>query len=312
MNNFQHIDNINERKSISSLEDNIKTFMDYSFLKIGGFTNVTIPTSGLYANDFSSMKVAYDPVRPSGSVWETFRKDWVYETGVSHSDRFPIFISGIYFNNSFIPGPTGNATHQYFIDYPNGNIIFSSPKPVTSNIKLNYSYRNIQIYKANESSWWKELQRYNYDASTMNKSPGQILISNHKVQLPCIIIETAARTIQEPYELGNTKNIITQDLLLHIYTENIVQRNNIVNILLLQKDNQNLLYNINKVIKDQKWPINNNGSYNFNSLNYNQLLNDTYYVSNVYYIDNAITSELGSISSLLHYGIVRWSLKIYP
>ena len=68
----------------------------------------------------------------------------------------------------------------------------------------------------------------------------------------------------------------------------------------------------NKIIKDQKWPINNNGSYNFNSLNYNQLLNDTYYVSNVYYIDNAITSELGSISSLLHYGIVRWSLKIYP
>jgi hypothetical protein len=312
MNNFQHVDNINERKSISSLEDNMKSFLDYSFTKIGGFTNINIPTSGLYANDFSKMKVGYDPVRPTGTVWETFRKDWVYETGISHSGRYPIPISGIYFNNTFVPGPTGNATHPYYIDYPNGNIVFQSVKPTGSNIKLNYSYRNIQIHKANESSWWKELQRYHYDYSTLEKTPGQLLISNNKIQLPCIIVETTARTSQEPYELGNTKNIINQDLLLHIYTENIIQRNNIINILILQKDNQNVLYNINKIIKDQKWPINTNGSYNASGLNYDQITNNSNYISNVYYIDNAIINELGSISSLLHFGIVRWSLKIYP
>lgn len=312
MNNFQHVDNINERKSISSLEDNIKSFLDYGFLKIGGFTNVNIPTSGLYANDFSTMKIGYDPIRPTGCIWETFKKDWVYETGVSHSGRFPTPISGIYINNIFVPGPTGNPTHPYFIDYPNGNIVFQSAKPSSSNIKLNYSYRNIQVYKANESSWWKELQRYHYDTSTLDKSPGQITISNNKVQLPCIIVETTARTSQEPYELGNTLNIINQDLLLHIYTENIIQRNNIIDILILQKDNQNILYNINKVIKDRKWPINNNGSHNVSGLNYDQITNNPNYLSNVYYIDNAIINELGSISSLLHFGIVRWSLKIYP
>jgi hypothetical protein len=312
MNNFQHVENINERKSIASLEDNIKSFLDYSFLKIGGFTNVNIPTSGLYSNDFSKTKVGYNPVKPTGSVWETFRKDWVYETGISYSDKYPTAISGIYFNNSFIPGPTGNVAHPYYIDYPNGNIVFQTAKPSGSDIKLNYSYRNIQIYKANESSWWKEFQRYHYDSSTLNKTPGQILISNNKIQLPCIIVETIARTSQEPYELGNTKNIINQDLLLHIYTENLIQRNNLINILILQKDNQNVLYNINKVIKEQKWPINNNGSYNVSGLNYNQITNDSNYISNVYYIDNAIINELGTISSLLHFGVVRWSLKIYP
>jgi hypothetical protein len=312
MNNFQHVTNINERKSISSLEDNIKSFLDYSFLKIGGFTNINSSSTGLYSNSFNTMKISYDPIRPSGSVWETFRKDWVYETGISHSGTSPIPISGIYFNNSFIPGPTGNSQHPYFIDYPNGNIVFQSSKPSSSSIKLNYSYRNIQIYKANESSWWKELQRYHYDASTLNKTPGQILISNHKVQLPCIIVETIARTSQEPYQLGSTTNIINQDLLLHIYTENLIQRNNLMNILILQKDNQNVLYDINKIIKEQKWPINNNGSFNGNSLNYDQITTNTSYISNVYYIENAVINELGSISSLLHYGVVRWTIKIYP
>lgn len=312
MNGFQHVSNINERKSISALEDNIKSFLDYSFLKIGGFTNITAGSSGLYTNSFNTMKVSYDPARPSGTVWETFRKDWIYETGISHNGLSPIPISGIYFNNNFIPGPTGNSQNPYLIDYSNGNIVFQSAKPTNSNIKINYSYRNIQIYKANESSWWKELQRYHYDSSTLQKTPGQILISNHKIQLPCIIVETTSRVSQEPYQLGTSTNIINQDILLHIYTENLIQRNNLINILILQKDNESVLYDINKIIKDQKWPINNNGSFNTNSLNYDQIISDTNYISNIYYIENAITNELGSISSLLHYGIVRWSIKIYP
>lgn len=313
MNLFQHVNNINERSYISLLEDNMKGFLDYSFLKIGGFTNVNSSTSGLYDNNFSTMKVAYDPVRPSGSVWETLRKDWVYETGVSYKEKYPTPISGIYFNNIFIPGPTGNAQHPYIIDYPNGNIVFNSAKPSNSSIKLNYSYRNIQVYKANESPWWKELQRYHYDQSTAEKTPGQIMIGYHKAQLPCIIVETTARVVQEPYELGNTKNIITQDLLLHIYTENIVQRNNIINILILQKDNHNILYDINKVIKEQKWPIRNNGSVNPSGLNYDQLaVEGSSYGANLYYIENASINEMNSITSLLHFGIVRWSVKIYP
>lgn len=309
---FQHVNNINEKGVISLLEDNIKSFLDYSFLTVGGFVNVVSPVSGLYNNNLNKMTVAHDPVRPSGSVWETFRKDWVYETGVCHSGRCPAPISGIYFNNSFIPGPTGNATHPYFIDYPNGNIVFSTPKPASSNLALNYSYRNIQVYKANESSWWSEFQRYHYDSSNMNKTSGQIKIGQHKIQLPCIIIETTNRTSQEPYELGNTKNIVNQDLLLHIYSENLVQRNNIVDILILQKDNQNYLYNTNKVIKDQKWPLNINGSVNTSGLNYNQILSHIHYLANTYYVSNSVISEIGSISSLLHYSIIRWTLKIYP
>lgn len=309
---FQHVNNINEKGTISLLEDNIKSFLDYSFLTVGGFVNVVSPVSGLYNNNFNKMTVAYDPVRPSGSVWETFRKDWVHETGVSHAGRYPVPISGIYLNNTFVPGPTGNLTNPYFIDYPNGNIVFSTPKPATSNLALNYSYRNIQIYKANESSWWSELQRYHYDSSNMDRTSGQIKIGQHRIQLPCIIIETTNRTSQEPYELGNTKNIINQDLLLHIYTENLVQRNNIIDILILQKDNQNYLYNLNKVIKDQKWPLNANGSVNNYGLNYNQILTNNNYIANTYYVSNSIISEIGSISSLLHYAIVRWSLKIYP
>lgn len=312
MNGFQHVKNINEKQAISLLEDNLKSFLDYSFLQIGGFINVENAASGLYGNSFSKMSVAYDPVRSSGTVWETPRKDWVYETGILHEGRSPIPISGIYVNNSFVPAPTGNTGNQYYIDYNNGNIIFSSPKPSTTNININYSYRNIQIYKANESSWWTEFQRYHYDSTNLNKINSNIKIGNHKIQLPCIIIETTARTSQEPYELGNTKNIINQDILLYIYTENLIQRNNIIDILILQKDNQTYLYNLNKIIKEQKWPLNSNGSINSNGLSYSQIMSNISYLLNTYYISNAVISELGSISSALHFGIIRWSLKIYP
>ncbi len=48
---FHNVENISDRPAISQLEDNIKSFLDYSFLKIGGFINVNIPTSGLYNGD---------------------------------------------------------------------------------------------------------------------------------------------------------------------------------------------------------------------------------------------------------------------
>jgi len=312
MNHFQHVENFNEKKSISSLEDNLKSFLDYSFLKIGAFTNINVSTSGLYANNFSKLKPALDPTKPSGSVWETLKKDWVYETGISHNNKIPISISGIYINDSFIAGPTGIPGNSYYLDYPNGNVIFSAPKPVNSNIRLNYSYRDVQIYKANESFWWKELQKYHFDQTTAEKSPGQLKVTNHKIQLPCIILETIPRVSQEPYELGNTKNIISQDILLHIYSENISQRNNLINILLLQKDNQSVLYDINKIIKEKKWPINPNGSFNTTSMSYEEIVNNIDYISNIFYIDSAITNDLGSISSMLHFGVIRWTIKIYP
>lgn len=312
MTTFQHVSDIGDKLPIASIEDNIKSFLDWGFLNIGGFINVHIPSSGTPSAAPYQLKPMSNPAIPVNTVWSTQRKDWVYESGISYTGGGPISISGIYINNTFVPGPTGNPTHNFHINYPLGQITFSAPKSPNTDIKLNYSYRYIQVYKANESVWWKELQDMSYNPAKFNNSPDFSILANNRVQLPAIIIETISRTYQTPYQLGTTENIITQDILLHVFTENPMQRNNIINILLLQKDKETFLYNLNKVIKNQVFGLNYRGEKNTNGLNYNQLVNNNNYRSNVFYIEDASVSELNQISTSLYNGIVRWSLKIFP
>jgi hypothetical protein len=307
---FQHVTDIGEKSSIASLEDNIKSFLDWGFLNIGGFINVKIPTSGISGGDFHKLKPATDLSSTANTIWSSPKKDWVYESGISHKGNSPTSISGIYLNNTFVPGPTGVSPNQYRINYPLGQIVFTSAKPANSNIQLNYSYRYVQVYKANESVWWKEIQDLAYNPKNNNADLN--ITANHRIQLPSIIIETIARTSQTPYQLGTTENIISQDILLHIFTENPMQRNTLIDILLLQKDKQSFLYDINKVIKNNTYGLNYRGEKNNSGLNYNQIINDQSYHLRSFYIDSAVTSEMNTLSSSLYNAIVRWSIKIYP
>lgn len=312
MSGFQSVNNIGEKLLLSSLEDNIKSFLDWGFLNIGAFINVTAPTNGINSGGFHILKPVNDPSMPNNTVWETNRKDWVYETGISYTGSTPINISGIYLNNNLIPAPTGNSSLPYRINYPLGQIVFNNPVSASSNMQINYSYRYVQVYKSSEITWWKELQQLTYDPKYTDKNKSQLITANHRVQMPAIVVEIIARTMQTPYELGNVKNIITQDILLHIFTENMVQRNTIIDILLLQKDKQTFLYDINKLVSNNVMPLNYLGQKNPNGLNYGQVISNDEYRSKVFYIDSAITSEFNTISSSLYNAVVRWSLKIFP
>lgn len=312
MTTFQSVTNIGEKLLLSTLEDNIKSFLDWGFLNIGGFVNVNIPTSGISGSGFHTLKPVQDPAQSQNTVWESSRKEWVHETGVLYSGMQPINISGIYVNNNLVPAPTGSGQYSYRINYPLGQIVFNNPQRVNLNVSLNYSYRYVQVYKSSESVWWKELQQLSYDPNFSNDNKASLITANHRIQMPAIVIEIIPRTVQIPYELGNVKNIIGQDILLHIYTENMIQRNSIIDILLLQKEKQTYLYDINNVIKNNVQPLNHRGEKNINGLNYGQIVNSPSYQRKVFYIEEATTTEFNTISSSLYNSIVRWSLKIFP
>jgi hypothetical protein len=309
---FQSVKNISDKLLLSSIEDNMKSFLDWGFLNIGGFVNVNIPVSGMQGGGFHTLKPAQDPAVDNNTVWESVRKDWIAETGIAYSDSSPINISGIYINNNFAPGPTGNSAYPYRINYPLGQVVFHNPQHKNSQIFVNYSYRYIQIYKSTESIWWKELQQLSYDPNFTNNNKLNLITANHRVQMPCIIVELIGRTVQIPYELGNVKNVIGQDILLHIFTENPTQRNNIIDILLLQKDRQTYLYDINKITENNTNLLDHLGQKNPNGLNYGQILTSPLYQRNAFYIEDATVSELNTISSSVYNGVIRWSLKIFP
>ncbi len=310
MSTFHNVGGINESNNLSLLEDNIKGFLDWSFLHIGAFVNVDIPTSGINnSSNFHTLKPISDPTQKA-KIWEGIRKDWVYESGISYGGSSPNLISGIYLNDTFLPSPTGSGSYGYSVNYPLGRVVFNNNVASTSNVKLEYSYRFVQTYKANESYWWKEVQKESYNPANFKPSGDYSITANHRVQLPAVIVETIPRTVLIPYELGTTKNIVIQDIFLHVFTENAVHRNNIMDILVAQKDKYFHLYDINNVVKSGVYPLNYNGSINNNGLNYPTLCES--YKKYWCTIKDSNIGELNTLSSRLYNGIVRWSMEIFP
>lgn len=318
MNQFQHVSSIGQKNRVSSLEDNIKGFLDWSFLQIGGFVNVEIPTSTINPNNnFHTLKMVEDPSLKSGRVWAAPKKDWIYENSsylvdnadIVYGSSAAIAFSGINLNNTFIPGPTGSGNYGYSINYNLGQVLFNNPVSSNSNIQVEYSYRYVQTYKANEATWWKEIQKDIYSA-TPKMNGDMSITANHRVQLPAVLIENIPRVTLSPYQLGTTENIIIQDVFLHIFSNNPNQRNNIIETLLIQKDNSFWLYDINSIVKNNAYPINQFGGINPSGKNYNILASD--YKSHWCTIRNTTTSEINTLSSNLHNGIVRWSVEIFP
>lgn len=309
MSTFQHVDSIGQKNAIAGLEDNLKSFLDWSFLNIGGFVNVYSNTSGLYGSVFDTLKPVSDPSQKA-KIWEAVRKDWVYESGITFQSTSPISISGIYLNNTFLPAPSGSGNYTYNINYPLGQISFDNYISSNSVVKLEYSYRYVQTYKSNDSLWWKEVQAETYDPSNFKPNGDHSITANHRAQLPAIIIETIPRTVLIPRELGNTDNVIIQDVFLHVFAENINHRNTITETLLLQKDKTLALYDVNKVVKYNVNPVLPNGSPNPSGLNYPDLAMN--YRQHWCNINNSDVSELNTVSSSLYNSIVRWSIEIFP
>ena len=306
---FHHVNSIGEKNRISSIEDNLKDFIDWSFLNIGAFVNINIPTSGISSSNFHTLHPVSDPSEKS-RVWEAPRKDWIHETGISYDGVSPIEISGVNLNGTFLAAPSGSGNYTYSINYPMGRITFDKFISSKSKVTLEYSYRYIQTYKANESHWWKELQLGTYNPKNIKTSGDYAITANHRLQLPAILIETIPRTVLRPKELGNASNIIEQDILLHVFSQNINQRNNILDALVVQKDNTLNLYDVNSVVKNNLYSLNRDGTINSSGLSYPDL--STNYSKYWCNIKNSTITELNSISSSLYNGIVRWSMEIFP
>lgn len=277
---FMGVSNIGSPLIINELENNFKSFLDWGFLNIGGFTNVEIPTQNISNFDLHILKPTSDPQFSDRKVWQTARKDWVHESGITYSGQSPISISGIYVNGTLYPTPTGNGTLGYTINYPEGKVIFNKQVAASSIVQAEYSYKNVQIYKMEEFPYWREIQY-----RSLENKPGLSLSdkgdfsinSEHRIQLPAIIIETVARSDSKPFRLGDKSLIIQQDMLLHVLADNVSEKNNIVDIIRLQEDRVIWLYNTKEIIKSGIYPLNYNGSKNINGQNYYNIVNNANY-----------------------------------
>jgi hypothetical protein len=276
---FIGIDKYSANTLTSQLENNIVSFLDDGLLKIGAFVNVYESVSNVYGSDMSQLRPVENDSYTDYTLWQSPRKNWVYEN-ISGVEYEPVIFSGITVSgtsgSAFYPAPTGNSTLGYTINYKEGSILFDRAVARTSKVSASYSYKLFDVEVANKSPIWKSLQHKSFEAENFTNSyfsSGDFAIpSEHRTQLPTIIVESVNRSKNMPWRLGDHSLLSEQKVLLHVISENKIDRDKINDILNRQSTRTIDLYDTNKLIESGTYPLNFDGSLNSSGLEYDEIL----------------------------------------
>ena len=254
---LKNVRGITETSPSQELVTNLQLFFDWALLQKYNFFNVSIPTSGSYGGNEHLLKCVDYPGYTDGSIWQSFRSNWVWESGIPSVQYQPISISGIYINNTF-------QNSGYTIDYPNGRIILDTPISTSSTVSLEYSYRWLNVYTANQQ-FFRQLQ---FDSFRLDSEDWKLMgsgiynvFSENRIQMPAVVIEATPNTKYKPLQLGNGQ-IREQELKFHIFTENLSDRNTVVDILSLQNNKALYMFDVDAAAQRDVMPLNYNGDRN--------------------------------------------------
>jgi hypothetical protein len=313
--NLKGFDKISDNTLGNELQDNIIEFLDWALLQKGNYYNVTLGELSPNGQDYSKLRLSSSSHHPSGTVWEGFRKNWVWQSGVSY-DPAPIVgtnnnipgISGVYVNNAFYPS-SGSGTYAHKVDYYNGRVIFNNSIPASSIVKAEYSYKYINIIYANSLPWLREIQYRTLDfpLSFNNSDKGEFDIpAESRVQLPAIAVEIVPKRTLKGYQLGGGQYVDT-DVLFHCLAEDEFTRNKLVDIISLQNDKTIRMFNSNSIANSGHFPLDYRGIPVSGALRYPDLIS-MHYRGKVR-LKNSTVQGMDLINSNFYAGIVRMTLE---
>jgi len=236
------------------LLQNFISFYDWGFLDKGGYYNVNIPSSGMYGGDKHKLKPLNDPNYSTGQVWQAFRTNWMWESGVSIGS--PVSISGVYVNGVF--RGTGNITQPYYINYPQGQVVFNSPVATSANVQIEYSYKWLNVIPAKGVPWFREIQQgaNRLDTQFTQSNKGEwAQLGQTRVQLPALAIEVVPAKKFKPFQLGGGQ-WVHNDIIFYVITENHWECSNIMDQVAFQNDRVIYLYDPNKIAESGVFPFN--------------------------------------------------------
>ena len=305
---FKGINNIAQDLLLNILEANFKMYLDWAFLNIGAWFDVSANQNTIYGvNRHSKLLPVEDPAYANGRVWQGIRKDWVWETGINYNNTSPLGISNISVNSNTI---TKNG--NFIINYPLGRVIFNTAQALTSNVQLNYSYRFVQVHRSSESPWFNILQFSSFNTSNNDiqlADEGEWAIGGqHRIQLPCIVIEPVSRSRSRPYEIGNNLLWLEQDIAFYVLAENKNDRNKLLDILRLQQDVTLQLCDTNLIAQNDNYPLTYDGDIKNNPLMYPDIIQT--YPWRKCFIKNISLFEIDSPNPNLHQGMARATLEV--
>jgi len=277
----------------------------------GAFYNIQIPQSGIYGGDRHKLRLVDDPNYTDGQVWEAYRQNWVWETGVSATSQQPIQISGVYINDTFYA--TGNITNPFYIDYRNGRIVFDNEISTTSNVSVEYSHKWVQVVPAEGISWFRKIQQLSFrneEDFQVRASGGWAILGQSRVQLPAIAVEVNPAKSLEGYQLGGGQ-WVNNDIIFHVITENHWECANLMDTILYQNDRTIHLFNPTEVSISGASPFNYRNELNENALPsglYPSLIDNFYYKK--CWISESTAQDISQLSPDLYIGSVRCKTQV--
>ena len=308
------IDSVFDTTLNNELQDNLVEFLEWSLLEKGNYMNVTLGELSPDGKDYSKLRISSNTSYPSGKAWESFRSNWVWQSGITYSPP-PIVgtnnaipgISGVYVNNTFYPSST-SGTYAHKVDYYNGRVIFNNPIPTGSTVKAEYSYRYISVSYANTLPWLSEVQysslNLGKDFDTLNKGKYDIP-TEARTQLPMIALEIVPRRTMRGYQLGGGQ-IVETDVLFHCLAEDEFTRNKLVDIISFQNDKTIFMFDSNKIAQSGAFPLNYQGIPTSGALRYPDLVSN--FCRGRLRLKNASVQKMQLISNF-YIGIVRLTLE---
>lgn len=273
---LQGFNNISDSTLINDVRNNVATFLDYGLLQKFNYINVDIPQSGIYGGLEHRLRPVQDPRYTNGQVWQFFRNNLVWESGVGayvSTDSTHPGISGVYVNNTFYSNST-TGTYAHYIDHVNGRVVFNTAISTSSTVTAQYSYKYINVTQSDGLGWFQRIQKDSYrsDSTDFIKQSGEWgFLAENRLQLPCIGIELLPKRNLTPYQLGGGQWAKT-DIAFHCVAEDIYTRDKLIDILTMQNETTIKCFNLNDIANDQKFPIDYRGVPTSGALLYPQLL----------------------------------------
>ena len=311
------VSNIANSMISTQISDNVIEFFNWGLLEAGGYFNVNMPASGLYGGDKHKLRLVDDPNYTAGQVWEGYRSNWVWETGVAPSTQ-PIQISGVYVGGDFQP-VTGVGTYAHHVDYPNGRVVFDSAIPTTSTVSIEFSYKWVNVIKAEGIPWFREIQynsqRVDSDHFLQTGSGDWSQLGQNRVQLPAIAVEVVPRRRFEPHELGSIRRAYT-DVLLHVLAEEEYTASQLVDTVTLQEEKTLWMFDTNLLATQNKYPLNYRGELTTHALasgRYPDLVSDTADGGlrwKKMFIPTCVSQGLSMLNPNLYVGTVRMTTEV--
>lgn len=270
---FNGVTNINDPSYLDNIVDNISGFLQWGFLNIGGYYNVKIGAT-TYGYDQSTLRRVTNSSYTDGRVWESARKNWVWQNiGTS------IPISGVYVNGIF---STSSGIYSHKINYREGQIIFNSGLPAGTTVKCEYSYNLYDIQPI--KPWFSQIIMGDWVTSfngfAQAGSGAFDVLAQNRVSLPCIVIEPVANRSFKGLQLGGGQ-IVSQDILIHIFGTNTQTVNRATDWISFLNDKTLHFYNIKNVSQAGRTPFYYDGTLNPSGLHYKNLV-DQYFWKKVW------------------------------